>query len=114
MEPEEGLDEHGQEGGEVVAAADVGGLVGEDGFEVGVVEVGEMASGQRRTGRRTPKTPGSIEAGSFEAGEERMGIGREMWARCSMRRRVSGTRPVRRGVALRMVWRCGEAGRASG
>jgi hypothetical protein len=31
-----------------------------------------------------------------------MGMGFLMWARVSMRRRVSGTRPVRRGVALRM------------
>jgi hypothetical protein len=44
-----------------------------------------------------------MEAGSVDLGEERTGMGRVMWARRSMRRRVSGTRPVRRGVALRMV-----------
>ena len=38
VEPEDGFDEHVQGCGEVVAAADVGDLVGEDGFEVGIVE----------------------------------------------------------------------------
>ena len=38
-----------------------------------------------------------------DLGEDRTAMGREMRARSAMRRRVSGTRPVRRGVELRMA-----------
>jgi hypothetical protein len=58
MEPEEGLDEHGKEGGEVVAAADVGGLVGEDGFKVGVVEVGGDGFGPEEDGAEDAEDAG--------------------------------------------------------
>ena len=63
VEPEDGLDEHVEEGGEVVAAADVGGLVGEDGFEVGVVEVGGDGLGPEEDGADDAEDAGLHGAG---------------------------------------------------
>ena len=56
---EKRLDEGLEDADEVVVAADMGELVGEDGFELRGGETGEAADGDRTTGRSHPMTVGT-------------------------------------------------------